>query len=246
LSSQLADAATAEQTVLAWQDALARVARSAGVEQPIDSAPDAGATAVVATIDAARAAREQLARDLADRNAQIRGLQGESSSLASQLDGVSRERVELARQLETQAAARERLASVENMFEPEQAEVLRERDDIVIRLLGLKFSPGSSKLGRDQQALLDEVIEAIGLYSERDAVVEGHTDAAGSADANLELSRARARGVREYLIASGRVPAARVSSEGYGETRPVASNDSDEGRARNRRTDVRLRALEAR
>jgi outer membrane protein OmpA-like peptidoglycan-associated protein len=129
------------------------------------------------------------------------------------------------------------------MFTPKEAEVLRERDDIVIRVLGLRFPSGSSKLGRDQEPLLAKLLEAVSLYADRDVIVEGHTDAAGGADANLELSRARARSVRDYLIASGRVLPARITSEGYGETRPIASNDTDEGRARNRRIDVRLHAV---
>jgi outer membrane protein OmpA-like peptidoglycan-associated protein len=243
LGSQLEGGASTEQIVREWQDALARIARSAGLELPIDVAPQAGAAALVEAIERDREARAGLERGLAERNEQIRDLQSESSTLAGRLDELSRERIELARQLESEAAARERLASVERMFGPEEAVLLRERDDILIRLLGLRFPAGSTRLGREQQALLDKVIEAIGLHAERDVIVEGHTDAAGSADSNLELSRARARSVREYLVASGRVPAARVSSEGYGETHPVASNDTDEGRARNRRIDVRLRAL---
>jgi outer membrane protein OmpA-like peptidoglycan-associated protein len=235
---------SAEQAVLAWQDAFARIAKSAGIELPGDTMPAASAEAMVAGIEREHAERTRLEQDLADRNDQIRRLQDEMTSLSGQLDGAARERIELARQVETQEAARAQLSSLEDMFKPTEAEVLQERDDIVIRLLGLRFAPGSSKLGKDQESLLDKVIEAIGLYSERDVIVEGHTDAAGGADANLELSRARARSVRDYLIASGRVLPARVTSEGYGESRPVASNDTDEGRAHNRRIDVRLRALE--
>ena len=235
---------SAEQAVLAWQDALAKVAKSVGVQLADDATPAAGADATVAAIEHAHEERAQLEQDLADRNDQIRRLQDEMTSLGSQLDGAARERIELARQVETQEAARAQLSSLEDLFKPTEAEVLQERDDIVIRLLGLKFAPGSSKLGKDQEALLGKVIEAIGLYSERDVIVEGHTDAAGSAEANLDLSRARARSVRDDLIASGRVLPARVTSEGYGESRPIASNDTDEGRAHNRRIDVRLRAVE--
>jgi outer membrane protein OmpA-like peptidoglycan-associated protein len=240
VSEGLADTATAEQTVLAWQRAFDEVARGAGVTLPADASQAQASAAVVAAIEAAAAERARLEEALAERNEQIRSLQGESTSLASQLDSVARERVELARRLEDEAAQRERFTALGNLFEPGVAEVLREREDIVIRLPGLRFPPGSSKLGKDQQKLLDELIQGVGLYADRDVIVEGHTDASGSDDANLELSRARARSVREYLIASGRVPAARVTSEGYGETRPVASNDTDEGRARNRRIDVRL------
>lgn len=246
LATGLADAETAERTVRAWEDAVAQIARSAGVELPPDVAPADAATALVAAIEREQAARERLDGELADRNEEIRNLQQQYGTLASELEGVAQERVALARELESQAKARERLAAVERMFAPDEAVVLRERDDIVIRLLGLAFAPGSSKIGPEQRKLLDAVVAAIELYPDRDVIVEGHTDSAGGDDANLELSRARARSVREFLLASGRVLAARVTSEGYGETRPVASNDTAEGRARNRRIDVRLRALPAR
>jgi OOP family OmpA-OmpF porin len=244
LGAQLASASP-EQAVLAWQEALAQVAKSAGVARPGDGSAADAAAATVAAIDRASAERARLEHELADRNDQIRNLQDQMSSLTSQLDGVARERIELAQQLETQEAVRDQLAKVENMFTPKEAEVLRERDDIVIRVLGLRFPSGSSKLGRDQDTLLAKLLEAVSLYADRDVIVEGHTDGSGSADANLELSRARARSVRDYLIASGRVLPARVTSEGYGETRPIASNDTNEGRARNRRIDVRLHAVSA-
>jgi outer membrane protein OmpA-like peptidoglycan-associated protein len=233
---------SAEEAVLAYQDALATAAKSAGTELSPDATAAETASVLQAAIERERAERTQLENDLEDRNDQILRLQEELSSITSQLDGVARERLDLAQQLDTQAAARERMTQVEQMFTASEAEVLSERDDIVIRLFGLQFAPGSSKLGRGQDALLAKVVEAIALYRERDLVVEGHTDAAGSADANLELSRARARSVRDYFIESGRVLPARVSSEGYGETLPVASNDTEEGRARNRRIDIRLRA----
>jgi len=241
LGAQLAET-SAEEAVLAWQDAFATVAKSAGTELPAGATAADGVAALQSTIERERAERARLEQDVEDRNAQILSLQGQLGSLTSELDGVARERIDLAQQVEKQTAARERMTQVEQMFTPAEAEVLSERDDIVIRLLGLKFAPGSSRLGRDQEALLGKVVDAISLYRERDMIVEGHTDASGSADANLELSRARARSVRDFLIENGHVPAARVSSEGYGESRPVASNDTEDGQARNRRIDVRLRA----
>ena len=90
-----------------------------------------------------------------------------------------------------------------------------------------------------------KLLEAVSLYADRERDRGRPYGRGGGADANLELSRARARSVRDYLIASGRVLPARITSEGYGETRPIASNDTDEGRARNRRIDVRLHAVSA-
>ena len=73
--------------------------------------------------------------------------------------------------------------------------------------------------------------------------VEGHTDASGSAPHNLDLSQRRARTVREFLVKEG-IAAGRLESRGYGLTRPVASNDTKEGRARNRRVEFSIAAQE--
>ena len=67
--------------------------------------------------------------------------------------------------------------------------------------------------------------------------VQGHTDSIGSDDYNLKLSDARAASVMAWLSSHG-VAAARMTAKGYGETRPVASNDNDEGRVKNRRVEI--------
>ncbi|HVD98261.1 MAG TPA: OmpA family protein [Cytophagaceae bacterium] len=69
--------------------------------------------------------------------------------------------------------------------------------------------------------------------------IGGHTDNVGEADANLRLSQHRADAIRDYLIKKG-VSADRILSKGYGEHTPIASNDTDAGRAKNRRTEVKV------
>lgn len=84
--------------------------------------------------------------------------------------------------------------------------------------------------------LLDEVADALKIYSDMKIRIEGHTDPRGSMQMNIRLSRARAVSVLEYLIKKGIAPS-RMTSEGYGPTRPIASNKTKEGMAQNRRTD---------
>jgi outer membrane protein OmpA-like peptidoglycan-associated protein len=69
--------------------------------------------------------------------------------------------------------------------------------------------------------------------------IEGHTDNRGNADMNLDLSKRRAASVRQWLVDHG-VESERLESEGYGLTRPIASNDTDEGRALNRRVEFKI------
>jgi outer membrane protein OmpA-like peptidoglycan-associated protein len=70
-------------------------------------------------------------------------------------------------------------------------------------------------------------------------VIEGHTDSIGYADYNLDLSRRRADNVRDTLVAFG-LPAAKVSANGYGAQKPIASNGNFQGRALNRRVEFKV------
>ena len=67
--------------------------------------------------------------------------------------------------------------------------------------------------------------------------VEGHTDSVGSAAYNQKLSERRAQAVKRYLVRQGIDPS-RITTEGYGKSRPIASNETEEGRAKNRRADI--------
>ncbi len=69
--------------------------------------------------------------------------------------------------------------------------------------------------------------------------ISGHTDNTGTTEINMKLSQDRADAVRNYLIRKG-ISAERVTAKGYGDTEPVADNSTDEGKAKNRRTEVRI------
>ena len=91
------------------------------------------------------------------------------------------------------------------------------------------------------KAALDEVFQALRSNpSYRLISVEGHTDSIASDEYNLELSQRRAATIRRYLISVFKLPAEKVESVGYGETRPVASNDNYQGRQLNRRVEIKI------
>ena len=110
-----------------------------------------------------------------------------------------------------------------------------------IELEGVHFQTGSAELTPDSLAILDRVAEALKRVPEIRLEVAGHTDNQGSAELNRRLSQRRAETVRDYLVSRG-IPAERLTARGYGPDRPVASNDTAEGRAANRR--VELQRLE--
>ena len=83
-----------------------------------------------------------------------------------------------------------------------------------------------------------EIVRWMKEHSGERIIVEGHTDSIGGRDFNLNLSLRRAQSVKNFLVSQG-VRASLISIDGYGYSRPVASNNSPEGRQRNRRVEVR-------
>lgn len=98
----------------------------------------------------------------------------------------------------------------------------------------IRFETGSASINTLSNGLLDRLVRV--LQSCPDATVEigGHTDAQGSDDANMTLSEARAQSVSDYITNAG-IPEGRLIAVGYGETDPIADNETEEGRAQNRR-----------
>jgi outer membrane protein OmpA-like peptidoglycan-associated protein len=108
-----------------------------------------------------------------------------------------------------------------------------------IVLRGVNFDFNKATIRPDARPILDEAIHILKMEGTVDIVAEGHTDSVGTDAYNQKLSIRRANAVKDYLVKGG-IPASRIQIEGYGETRPVASNDTAEGRAQNRRVELRV------
>lgn len=104
----------------------------------------------------------------------------------------------------------------------------------------LVFETAQAQLDDSSLAFLDRLVVTLRRCPAIEADIEGHTDNAGDAATNLDLSQRRAQALLERLQSAG-LPAERFRAVGYGETRPLAPNDTDEGRARNRRIDIVIR-----
>jgi outer membrane protein OmpA-like peptidoglycan-associated protein len=101
------------------------------------------------------------------------------------------------------------------------------------------FDFGQSLLKRESIADLDRVVRLLRENPEFDIAISGHTDNVGDPASNVELSQQRAAAVKSYLVGN-RVVAGRIASAGYGETRPIATNATDNGRALNRRVEMQV------
>ena len=122
-------------------------------------------------------------------------------------------------------------------------EVSRDGDVIKLNLPdGVTFDFGKANLKSQFYPALDNVASTLAQYNQTIVEVSGHTDSVGSDAANQTLSVQRANSVGNYLIGKGLVRE-RFEIVGFGETRPAASNDSDSGRALNRRVEIRVLPL---
>ncbi len=101
--------------------------------------------------------------------------------------------------------------------------------------LQVNFATDSAVVTADYMPKIAAVAQFMNDYPQADVVVEGHTDSRASASYNLELSSRRAASVAKILVEKYGISAKRVGSRGYGENRPLADNDSAQGRAKNRR-----------
>lgn len=119
-------------------------------------------------------------------------------------------------------------------------EVIRRGDDLILSMpSGITFATDSSTVQSQFRPTLDKVADVLDRYNQTYVDVYGHTDSTGTDAYNQTLSERRAGAVADYLVMRG-VESARLETLGYGETQPIASNDTPEGRAQNRRVEIKI------
>ena len=111
-------------------------------------------------------------------------------------------------------------------------------------LADLSFATGSAELDAVPFASLEMLADYLAAHPDRKITLVGHTDTAGSLEANIDLSRARARSVKDRLVNVFGIPAAQLDADGVGYLMPLASNLTDDGRATNRRVEAVLTVIE--
>jgi outer membrane protein OmpA-like peptidoglycan-associated protein len=169
----------------------------------------------------------------ADANqAQAKGLQKAQSELSATKE-------QLAKEKEARAAAESKSKEMLARLAAANAAAVKEepRGTVITLSGGVLFASNKSQLLPGAQNSLTQVAEAIKTQDDKKVLVEGHTDSRGSDATNQALSKARADSVASFLISQG-VPSDRISTAGLGPSRPVADNNSAEGRANNRRVEI--------
>lgn len=171
-------------------------------------------------------------------NQQIAFLEGKTKEEQAANERLTAKQRAMEQKLAAERQFNQLFTEVQNYFAPEEADVYKKGNQLVIRLKGIQFPVGQAIIMPHNYLLLSKTQRAIRTFGEPSIVIEGHTDCTGTLELNKRLSQQRAESVREYLIANQTLPAEKVIAVGYGPNRPLASNSTPEGRAINRRIDM--------
>jgi outer membrane protein OmpA-like peptidoglycan-associated protein len=195
----------------------------------------------------------RIAQELKEVQVQREALAAETRTLAQQTEKLAAERDQL-------AAERDHLTAEKNALAAERDAIKKERDElagmlkgalssvaettetargVVVSLSGILFDVGKATLKPASQLSVAKLAGILMVFSNMNLSIEGYTDSTGSADLNMRLSMDRARSVYEFLMTQG-VSNSRMKYQGFGPENPVAPNDTETNRARNRRVEVVL------
>jgi outer membrane protein OmpA-like peptidoglycan-associated protein len=229
---------TWEDVMLAAEKPLQQIAEKTDLVASFDSGFDQTTGEIITYIVTYQDSVDRLSQDL-DWYQQESDLQeARITEMEREFGSQAKEKSALAQQLARQAKTREVFANVERSFRRDEARVLREGNDVIIRLVGLNFPSAKATLEPQSFGMLTKVRDAINSFPECTVSVLGHTDSYGSDEKNLELSNERAEAVKQYLLANSNLVASRMAAFGYGESKPIASNETAAGRNINRRVEL--------
>jgi chemotaxis protein MotB len=217
--------------------------RIAELERDLSAAADQRAE-LERQLEALRAENEALAARLSALGEDVESLRTRASALEGDLSATTRERDEL-RENERLATFRAMLERFRSMIDSGRLRVSIVRNRMVVELPdNVLFDSGQAELKPEGAATLSEVATVLSSIEGRVFQIAGHTDnvpiRSRRYGSNWELSTARAVVVARYLIETAGMTADRISAAGYADTVPIESNDTEEGRARNRRIEIVL------
>jgi outer membrane protein OmpA-like peptidoglycan-associated protein len=202
----------------------------------------------------------RIAQELREVQIQREALASESANLAKQTETLTTERDAIKAERDKVAADRDKVAAERDKVAAEREAIKKERDDlagmlkgalssvaettetargVIVSLSGILFDVGKATLKPASQLSIAKLAGILMVFPNMNLSIEGYTDSTGSADLNMRLSLDRARAVYEFLMTQG-ISNSRMKYQGFGPENPVAPNDTESNRARNRRVEVVL------
>ena len=223
-----------EQIVLWAEEILYQTTLRLGAPDMRDHSFDDQVENILATISAQHADHDFMVENTKKQQEEIEKLQKNIAALEGQTIKEQKENERLL----AEKHFNEKLSSIQDYFKPQEAEVYKKQNQVIIRLKAMNFPVGQSVILPENYTLLSKVQSAIRTFGEPDVIIGGHTDSTGSENLNEHLSQQRADAVRQYFVANETLPYEKIIAVGYGSMRPIASNATQSGRAMNRRIDI--------
>ncbi len=222
---------TFENLMLERERPVQEIAATMDMLVSFESGIDSATQEIIRHVKAYQDSILHLSQRLAESNQEL-------SMMREIASAEEKEKAGLSKRLAAMAEVNKRFATVEGLFSEDEAQVLREGNDVIIRLIGLQFQVGKSTIDPRYFSLLTKAQKAINTFPNSSVTIGGHTDSHGSNELNLKLSSDRAEAVKQYFLANMKIDPSRIEAVGYGESKPIAQNEIPEGRARNRRIEV--------
>lgn len=214
----------AEKMILDFEQILGSIADKAGLDARFNTGFKETADAIALKLETLQTENEQLLAE----NTMLQEEYSEAKEIATSSTA----------ELEKQKKLDEKIEKVKKLFAPSEAKVTFDNEKLVVSLHGLNFPSGRAIIQPEYFSLLTKVQNVIKEFPDRHILIEGHTDSQGNPNTNKRLSEERAQAVVEYIIANMALGREQISAVGWGDTKPVASNKTEEGRSLNRRIDV--------
>lgn len=207
---------TKEDIVLWHQAQLSTVNEPIGGQLPFNESSDAVVLSLKASIDKLKSAEGNYSKQLAATEKERLAMEAKDRAVKKQFE------------------------TVQAMFTKEEASVYLQRQNVLISAHGFQFPSGVSEIQTVNFPLMNKIIRAIELFPNSRIEVSGHTDSTGSDNINKSISQARAEKVGKFLTDVGEIDLKRITTVGYGESRPLATNKTAAGRAENRRVEIKI------
>jgi outer membrane protein OmpA-like peptidoglycan-associated protein len=229
---------TYEDVILMYEEPIHKIAARLDLKAEFDEGYNKPAHNIINSIENLQDSILSLQNSLSNQTQEVALLKEELELVKSKLSGVETERSALSEKMEALEKAKQQYSEVQKLFTRTEALVLKDANDIIIRLVELNFGVGTSVIKPENYTLLSKLEQAIQIYPGCMITAEGHTDSQGSDETNLKLSQERADAVKSYLLANMDIEWSRIRAIGYGESSPIANNETTEGREKNRRIDI--------
>ena len=234
--------ASFEDVIIAMEKQLVKIAEGLEIDLMFDRGVSGATWQLLDAVQGMKVNVDEKNLRIALLTSQVAGLERKIAKLSKLEQDLMARKAEaeeaLKQQTEDQNLKQMRLKRIRDAFTPSEGKVLMDGDHVIIRLYGLSFSSGKAVIDYKYFGLLAKVGDTFDEFEGCRVVIEGHTDSVGSDKINKRLSKQRADSVRHYLVANSPLTAKEIAAKGFGESKPVASNESREGRASNRRIDV--------